>query len=67
MTKYQICLLIGEVFGVPTNHVLPDNENSKHGSGATRPDDPRLEGSRLIDLGIKINYVKMEDWFKLHQ
>lgn len=50
MTKYDMALLMAEVFDLPSSHIVADTKPS---AGAPRPFDCHLDSSRLDDLGAK--------------
>ncbi|CAH1778051.1 unnamed protein product [Owenia fusiformis] len=49
MTKYDMSLVMGEIFGISTNHIEADKNPPK---GAPRPENAQLDPSRLEHLGI---------------
>ncbi|CAC5403523.1 unnamed protein product [Mytilus coruscus] len=52
MTKYDISLVMAEVFSLPSDHIQPDKKPSP---GASRPFNSQLSCQRLKDLGIAKN------------
>ena len=50
MTKYDMCIQMAEIFGLPTSHIVPDRTPS---SGAVRPYNAHLDSSRVEALGIQ--------------
>ncbi|ELU01859.1 hypothetical protein CAPTEDRAFT_100199 [Capitella teleta] len=49
MTKYDMCLVMADVFNLPKDHIKPDRTPT---TGAVRPYNAHLDSSRLEDLGI---------------
>ncbi|XP_076071391.1 methionine adenosyltransferase 2 subunit beta-like isoform X2 [Mytilus galloprovincialis] len=49
MTKYDMALVMAEVFSLPSDHIQPDKKPSP---GASRPFNSQLSCQRLKDLGI---------------
>jgi len=52
MTKYQMALRIGKVFGLSADHVSGDASAPPPDAPAKRPKDVTLDRSRLESLGI---------------
>ncbi|CAC5412068.1 BRD4 [Mytilus coruscus] len=52
MTKYDMALVMADVFSLPSDHIQPDKKPS---SGASRPFNSQLSCQRLKDLGIAKN------------
>lgn len=50
MTKFDIAVTIGSVFGLPVSHLQPDN--SQPPASVRRPYDTQLACKRLEALGI---------------
>jgi len=50
MTKYDMAVAIGSAFGLPVEHLSPDN--SQPSGNVTRPYDTQLACKRLEALGI---------------
>jgi len=48
-TKYSLALLMGDILGLPTDHLQPDDEEP---SGAPRPKNTALDCECLKELGI---------------
>lgn len=49
MTKYEMCVVMADVFNLPKDHIKPDSTPT---SGAVRPYNAHLHSGRLEDLGI---------------
>ena len=50
MTKYDMVMAMGSVFGLPTDHIHPDT--SPPSGSVTRPHDTHLACKRIEALGI---------------
>ncbi|XP_045606288.1 methionine adenosyltransferase 2 subunit beta [Procambarus clarkii] len=58
LTKYEMVLIMSEVFSLPHDHITPS-----YTPGELRPYDPEMDVSRLVDLGIS-HHTRFEDGIK---
>ena len=49
MTKYNMAVAMADAFGIPPNHIQPDNQPSV---GASRPYNSHLSCHRITELGL---------------
>jgi S-adenosylmethionine synthetase len=63
MTKYDMAMKFGEILGVPTDHLVRvDTIDEK--AGVNRPKDSQLDVGRLRELGINVQNVDFESWWR---
>lgn len=63
MTKYDMALKFGEILGVPTDHLVRvDTIDEK--LAVNRPKDSQLDVGRLRELGINVQNVDFESWWR---
>jgi S-adenosylmethionine synthetase len=63
MTKYQMCQRFSEILAVPMNHITPISTAPVE-SVATRPHDCNLSTKHLENIGIAIDCVDFDIWFR---
>jgi dTDP-4-dehydrorhamnose reductase len=63
MTKYDMAIKFGEILGVDTSHLVRVDEVDE-ATQVSRPRDCRLDCGRLGELGIGVNCVKFEAWWR---
>ncbi|XP_071023116.1 methionine adenosyltransferase 2 subunit beta isoform X3 [Oncorhynchus clarkii lewisi] len=56
MTKYEMACVIADAFNLPSSHLIPMTEQPA-GAGAQRPQNARLECSRLELLGLGVEPI----------
>ena len=63
MTKYDMAIKIGEILRVPTDYLeRADSVDEK--AAVNRPRDSRLDLGRLKELGINLQTVDFESWWR---
>ncbi len=65
-TKYEICRLLGEIMGLPTAGIEPNEQGSDPGSTVQRPYDTHLSTCALKDLGISVATQDFAGWWRWH-
>jgi S-adenosylmethionine synthetase len=63
MTKYDMAVRFAEILGVPTDHLIRvDSIDEK--AAVSRPRDCQLDVGRLKELGINVQSVDFESWWR---
>ena len=63
MTKYDMAVKFAEILGVPTDHLVRvDSIDEK--AAVSRPRDSQLDVGRLKELGINVQSVDFESWWR---
>ncbi|KAF0560712.1 NADP-binding protein [Gigaspora margarita] len=62
-TKYGMCEIFSKILQVPINHIKPI-DYVPAAAAVNRPYDCHLSNNQLINLGININCIGFEDWWK---
>ncbi|KAK9476864.1 hypothetical protein V1514DRAFT_335610 [Lipomyces japonicus] len=66
-TKYEICLIFGELLGVPITHLKNIDSFKDANQGAvSRPYNCQLSTKKLEELGVDVSFVDFKEWWK-HQ
>lgn len=63
MTKYDMAVKFAEILGVPTDHLERVDAIDERAS-VNRPRDCQLDVGRLKELGINVQSVDFESWWK---
>ncbi|CAI4213842.1 unnamed protein product [Parascedosporium putredinis] len=63
-TKYQICELFARIMGLPTDNIVRADEGNDPNASVQRPYDCHLSTKALKDLGIKVDAVPFEEWWR---
>lgn len=63
-TKYQICELFARIMGLPTDNIVRADEGNDPNASVQRPYDCHLSTKALKDLGIKVDTVPFEEWWR---
>lgn len=65
MTKYDMAVKFAEILGVPTDHLVRvDSIDEK--VAVSRPRDCQLDVGRLKELGVNVQSVNFEFWWRRH-
>ncbi|OLL22889.1 Methionine adenosyltransferase 2 subunit beta [Neolecta irregularis DAH-3] len=62
-TKYDMCVIFGEIMAVPINHLRNIDTIDKEAS-TPRPYDTHLQMNNLERLGIDVSSVPFKEWWK---
>ena len=63
MTKYDMAVKFAEILGVPTDHLVRvDSIDEK--TAVNRPRDCQLDVGRLKELGVNVQTVEFESWWR---
>lgn len=65
-TKYEICLLLAEVLGVPSTGLKPNKEGNDPNASVQRPFDTHLSTKVLKDLDIPIWTQDFKAWWYVY-
>jgi len=52
MTKYEMAVAMGSAFGLPVEHVRPDNSQPSSSAAVKRPHDTHLASKKVEALGV---------------
>jgi S-adenosylmethionine synthetase len=64
MTKYEICQTLGEITGLPIDHIIPNTKGSDPAAGGTiRPYDCHLSTQALKDIGVDTETIRFSGWW----
>ncbi|RPA76829.1 NAD(P)-binding protein [Ascobolus immersus RN42] len=67
MTKYEICQTLGEITGLPIDHIVPNAKGPDAAAGGTvRPFDCHLSTKALKEIGIDTDAIRFSGWWKWH-
>ncbi|KAF1986518.1 NAD(P)-binding protein [Aulographum hederae CBS 113979] len=66
MTKYEMCEVLGEILGLPTDGLERHDPSlkDKEGQGTARPYDCHLDTGVLKELGISLQTVDFAAWWR---
>ncbi|KAI8054513.1 hypothetical protein BDF22DRAFT_618878 [Syncephalis plumigaleata] len=65
MTKYDICVMLGELMNKPITHITPVTDVSSTAT-TTRPKDCALSTQQLQKLSINVDHIAFRDWWQKH-
>lgn len=63
MTKYEMALKLAEILGVPTDHLVKVDSIDEN-AAISRPRDCHLDVGRLQELGVNVQTVDFESWWR---
>ncbi|TGZ85462.1 NAD(P)-binding protein [Ascodesmis nigricans] len=63
MTKYEICQTLGEIAGLPTDHIIPNDQDDPN-AAVKRPKDCHLSTKALKEIGISVQTVPFKIWWQ---
>ena len=63
-TKYKICELFGEIMGLRTDGIEPNDEGNDPAAAVQRPFDCHLSTKALKGLGIGVHTSDFEAWWR---
>lgn len=64
MTKYEMCLKIAEIMGLPADNIEPNPEGNDPNASVQRPYDTHLSTKALQDIGIELSTVDFTAWWR---
>ncbi|KAL5604123.1 hypothetical protein BROUX41_002112 [Berkeleyomyces rouxiae] len=63
-TKYGICLRFAEIMGMPSDGLEPQTDGGDPNASVQRPYDCHLSTQALKDLGIRVNTMDFDAWWR---